>query len=90
MTSTPAAATIELRFFASLREALGAEASFDFADGLTVGSLRDALIARGEPWASALARGRAIRCALNKTLCTEDAGLRPGDELAFFPPVTGG
>ena len=39
---------------------------------------------------AALARGRALRAALNQTLCEESAVLKDGDELAFFPPVTGG
>jgi len=52
--------------------------------------LRDQLIARGEPHAGALARGRALRAALNQTMCAETAELAPGAEVAFFPPVTGG
>lgn len=81
---------ITLRFFASLRESLGASAELQVQDGCTVAQARDQLIAQGEPQASALARGRAMRCALNQTLCDESAVLKPGDELAFFPPVTGG
>ena len=45
---------------------------------------------RPTPLAQALARGRAIRCALNQTLCEESALLSDGAEVAFFPPVTGG
>ncbi|CAN5282496.1 molybdopterin converting factor subunit 1 [soil metagenome] len=81
---------IELRYFASLREQLGATETLEIADGLSAGGLRDLLLARGEPHASALARGRAIRCALNKQLCSEDTLIPAGAELAFFPPVTGG
>ena len=56
----------------------------------TVGALRDELIARGEPYASALARGKAVRLALDQVMCDEAAVLREGSEVAFFPPVTGG
>lgn len=82
--------TVRLRFFASLREKLGAEASLDLPDGSSVAQARDALLARGDPYAYALARGRAVRAAVNQKLCDESALLAQGDELAFFPPVTGG
>ncbi|MDN3919950.1 MoaD/ThiS family protein [Roseateles violae] len=81
---------ITLRYFASLREALGPGESLEVEEGLSVGALRERLIARGGAHAERLARGRALRCALNKQMCGEDAQLAAGDELAFFPPVTGG
>lgn len=81
---------IQLRFFASLRETLGATGSLHLPVAATVGQARDALIAQGAPFDAALARGRALRAALNQTLCEESAVLKDGDELAFFPPVTGG
>lgn len=81
---------VQVRYFASLREALGTGESVEAAEGSTVAQLRDALIARGAPHAQALARGRAVRTALDQTLCPETALLRDGAELAFFPPVTGG
>lgn len=81
---------VQVRYFASLREALGPGESVEVAEGSTVAQLRDALIARGTPHAQALARGRAVRTALDQTLCNETALLRDGAELAFFPPVTGG
>jgi len=81
---------VQLRYFASLREALGTGETVDAAPGSTVAQLRDALIARGAPHAAALARGRAVRTALDQTLCDESARLHEGAELAFFPPVTGG
>jgi molybdopterin synthase sulfur carrier subunit len=83
-------ATVNVRYFASLREALGASEAFDFQPGLTLGGLRDALIARGGPHAAALARGKALRCALNQAMADESAPLVDGAEVAFFPPVTGG
>jgi sulfur-carrier protein len=81
---------IQLRYFASLREALGTGESLELPAPTTVAAVRDRLIARGEPHASALARGRALRAALNQTMCGEDTELVDGAELAFFPPVTGG
>jgi molybdopterin synthase sulfur carrier subunit len=81
---------VELRYFASLREQLGAAEQFELAEGATVGQLRDLLIARSDAHAAALARSRTIRCALNKVLSREDAPVTDGAEVAFFPPVTGG
>ena len=81
---------IEIRFFASLREALG-QASLSWrTEAATVGALRDELIARGGVWAEALARGRAVRAALDQAMVGDEARLRDGAEVAFFPPVTGG
>ncbi len=81
---------IQVRYFASIREALGPGETLELAAGATVAGARDALIARGAPHAAALARGRALRSALNQSLCDESAALAEGAELAFFPPVTGG
>jgi molybdopterin synthase sulfur carrier subunit len=81
---------ITVRYFASLREALGASEPVSIADGTTLGQLRDALIARGGRHAEALARGRALRCALNQVMADEATPVPAGAEVAFFPPVTGG
>ncbi len=81
---------ISVRYFASIRESLGAGESLTVAPGATVSGVRDVLIARGGPHANALARGRALRCALNQVLCDESAPVAEGAEVAFFPPVTGG
>lgn len=81
---------VVVRYFASLREALGAAETVDATDGSTIAQLRDALIARGGAHAEALARTRAVRTALDQVLCAETAALRDGAEVAFFPPVTGG
>jgi molybdopterin synthase sulfur carrier subunit len=81
---------VQVRYFASLREALGAGETVEAADGATLGSLRDALAARGGRHAQALSRERALRCALDQTMADESAPLRDGAEVAFFPPVTGG
>lgn len=82
--------TIRILFFAALREQLGAELAHEVAGGATVADVRAALRARGEPWAALLDAARGTRAALNQALCDERAAVRPGDELAFFPPVTGG
>lgn len=86
---------VRIKYFASIREALGvAEESLDTA-ATTVGALRDELIARGGAHAQALARtqngkSRAVRAALDQRMSAEDAALREDCEVAFFPPVTGG
>ncbi len=72
---------IKVRYFASVREALGPGESLQIAEGATVASVRDQLIGR---------RGRSLRAALDQVLCDDSAAVRDGAELAFFPPVTGG
>ena len=81
---------VRVRFFASLRERLGAEEAVELPEGATVGALRAALVARGGAHAEALAPGRAVRCALNQRMCGQDEALAEAAEVAFFPPVTGG
>ena len=82
--------TVKLRFFASLREKLGEGETLVLPEGSTVAAVRLALQARGSVHAQALAPGRAVRSALNQKMCADSALLSDGDELAFFPPVTGG
>lgn len=84
------ALTIQLRYFASIREALGAGQETVQTSVSTVGALRDELIARGGVHAEVLARGRAVRVALNQQMTDDEAALINGAEVAFFPPVTGG
>ena len=81
---------LQVRYFAALREALGAAETVELPAGGTVGALRDALVARGGRHAEMLGRGRAIRCALDQVMSDDGATLRDGAEVAFFPPVTGG
>ncbi|MBI5721548.1 MAG: MoaD/ThiS family protein [Burkholderiales bacterium] len=81
---------VQVRYFASLREALGAAETVELAAGATLAALREALIARGGRHAEVLARGRAVRCSLDQRMADEAAALREGAEVAFFPPVTGG
>jgi molybdopterin synthase sulfur carrier subunit len=82
--------TVRVRYFASIREALGPTEELSVPAGATVGLLRDRLIERSPTHAAALARGKALRCALNQALCDESALVGEGAEVAFFPPVTGG
>ena len=81
---------LQVRYFASLREALGPAETVDAPAGVTLAHLRDLLIQRSPEHAAALARGRALRCALNQALSDETAAIPEGAEVAFFPPVTGG
>ena len=81
---------VRLKYFASIREAVGQGGESLQTGAATLAALRDELIARGEPYAGALARGKAVRMALDQAMCEESAALREGAEVAFFPPVTGG
>jgi len=82
--------TINLRFFASIREAVGHGSEEWQSAASDLAGLRDELIARGAPYAECLARGRSVRIAVDQVMVTETHALRPGAEVAFFPPVTGG
>lgn len=81
---------ITIRYFASIREAMGTANETLETSAATVGAVREALMARSEAAASALGHGKAVRMALNQDMCQGDAMLKAGDEVAFFPPVTGG
>jgi molybdopterin synthase sulfur carrier subunit len=81
---------IQLRYFASIREAIGSGSESVETAATTLSALRDELIARGGAHAEALARGRAVRVSINQTMADESAALTDGAEVAFFPPVTGG
>ena len=81
---------VQVRYFASLREALGSVETVELPAGATLGGLRDSLLARGGRHAEVLARGRAVRCSLDQVMSEESVPLHDGAEVAFFPPVTGG
>ena len=81
---------ITVRYFASIREALGTGSEAWETQAETLALLRDELIARPGAFAEVLARGRAVRMALNQVMSNESAALSDGCEVAFFPPVTGG
>ena len=83
---------LELRFFASLREALGvSQESIVIPDSIkTIADLRAHLVQRGNPWSEVLAQGKVLRCALNQVMVEANTPLQENAEIAFFPPVTGG
>ena len=81
---------VSVLFFASLAEQLGCreiEVAWT-AELRSVAALRDQLCQRGNPW-NAL-RSDQLRCAVNQDIVKMDHPIQPGDEVAFFPPVTGG
>ena len=81
---------VNVKYFASIREALGLREECIETGAATLGELRETLIARGGAYAEVLARGRAVRMALNQVVSDDTAALVDGAEVAFFPPVTGG
>ena len=81
---------ITVRDFASIREAAGKSSEVLETGSSTLAQLRDELIGRTGAAGAALARGRAVRMALNQVMSEESATLQEGCEVAFFPPVTGG
>ncbi|WP_408596657.1 molybdopterin converting factor subunit 1 [Limnohabitans sp.] len=81
---------LTVRYFASIREAVGCGSEALDTQAASLAELRAELISRGGAYAEALAQGRAVRMALNQDLCEATATLSEGCEVAFFPPVTGG
>lgn len=82
--------TITVLYFARLREEFGiAEESIPFAAG-TVAALLDILRGRGPEWAQQLSAECNYRVAINQKLVDAGAAIKAGDEVAIFPPVTGG
>ena len=83
---------VRLLFFASLRERLGTGGEeVDLPAGVaTIGALREHLRARGGAWAEVFAPARNVRAAVNQDMAQLGAPVQSGDEVAFFPPVTGG
>ncbi|KAI5916048.1 MAG: molybdopterin converting factor subunit 1 [Proteobacteria bacterium] len=81
---------LRILYFAALREALGVSAEdFDPPAGVaSVSALRACLVARGGVWEKLAAAN--VKAAVNQRMVGGDASVGPGDEVAFFPPVTGG
>ena len=81
---------VAVRYFAAVREALGAGEDVEIGAGADIAALRDALAARGGRHAEALGRTRVLRSAKNRVMSADSTPLGDGDEVAFFPPLTGG
>ncbi len=87
---------IRILYFARLRERLGCDgedlalAAAGLAPIRTVADLLEQLRGRGGIWAEALAENERLMSAVNQELAKSETSIRDGDEVAFFPPVTGG
>ena len=83
---------LTLKYFASLREALGTGGVLDWTPDAdpTAAALRTWLRTQSQAHAQALAPGRAVRVAIDQVLADDATPLHDGAEVAFFPPVTGG
>ncbi|MGP1678275.1 MAG: molybdopterin converting factor subunit 1 [Burkholderiales bacterium] len=83
---------IRILYFARLREDMGiGQELLDLpAQAHDVKSLRAQLVARGGASAAALGLGKAVRVSVNQDLARDDTPVKAGDEVAFFPPVSGG
>ena len=83
---------LTILYFAWLRERTGtSHESVTLPPGIaTVGDLVDWLAGRSPGYASAFANRRTVRCAVNQDFADPSTRVGPGDEVAFFPPVTGG
>ncbi len=82
---------MNILFFASLREQLDCESEqwSELGDAKTTGDLKARLQSRGEPWSTALGNERII-ISVNQDVADLNTPITLGDEVAFFPPVTGG
>lgn len=81
---------VQVRYFASLREAIGTGSESVETASTDVAGLRAELVALGGAHAQCLASGRAVRVAVNQVMANECTALQAGCEVGFFPPVTGG
>ena len=81
---------VSIKYFASIREAIGQGSELRETSASTLAALRDELLAASPVHAASLARGKAVRMAINQVMSDESAALGEGCEVAFFPPVTGG
>jgi sulfur-carrier protein len=83
---------INLKYFASLKEELGVthEAIAVPSPTASVMSVLQTLQARGGKWQTNLISDGNLKFAVNHVMVNADAPVRDGDEVAFFPPVTGG
>ncbi|MDY7559104.1 MoaD/ThiS family protein [Pseudomonas sp. 10B1] len=80
--------SVQVLYFARFREVLGLETETAEGDYHSVRALREYLVLRGGAWQ--ILAEQNLMCARNEELCQLDEPLVSGDEVAFFPPVTGG
>jgi molybdopterin synthase sulfur carrier subunit len=83
---------MKILYFAWLRQRIGTgeETVEPPAEVSTAGALIDWLRGRGGGYAEAFRDDRAVKIAVNQTYGNRETPVKPGDEVAFFPPVTGG
>ncbi|MDH5356575.1 MAG: molybdopterin converting factor subunit 1 [Gammaproteobacteria bacterium] len=82
---------IKIKYFARLSESLGVKSEeLEYAQANTAEDIIELLITRGEIWADAFSGDNKILVAVNQQMCERNSAVRDGDEVAFFPPVTGG
>ena len=83
---------VDVLFFASLREQLAVDKEqVDLGDEVqTIGDLKQLLSQRGGLWSELFTRQQGLLCSVNQQMAGDDATIKSGDEVAFFPPVTGG
>ncbi|QCU89250.1 molybdopterin converting factor subunit 1 [Thiomicrorhabdus sediminis] len=81
---------LNVLYFASFREVLGQAEEQLAAEYQTVNELLEALAQRGETWQQALRDNQNLQIAVNHDVAQRETTIKAGDEIAFFPPVTGG
>lgn len=80
---------VHLLYFAQLRETVNcAEEALLLPSTITVGELKTQLAQRNSQWQTAFSQ--TVLCAVNQSIATNEQRLQHSDEIAFFPPVTGG
>ncbi|MFC4700666.1 MoaD/ThiS family protein [Glaciecola siphonariae] len=80
---------IQVKLFADFRERVGTDSiHIEASEQLCVAGLLQQLAQRGEQWS--FLNNENVLCAVNHTLCDANTSIHDGDEVAFFPPVTGG
>lgn len=80
---------LKVLFFAQTRELIGTDEIIVEETFATADELREHLSQKGDKWALALEKGKLL-VAINQTLMPLESAVKSGDEIAFFPPVTGG
>lgn len=80
---------INVSFFAMIREHLGCEnIRLEYEGQHNIADIKETLASRGDEWG--ILTGTNVLAAVNQTLCGDQHRVHDGDEIAFFPPVTGG